>query len=63
MELPNIAEVKTADEAIELAKNWQVYASEAVLYYSEIADGCAYFEELANKFPELVDEFKENGII
>ncbi len=62
MTLPNIDTVKTAAEAVELAQNWQVYASEASLYMSELAEAQAYFEALARKFA-LTEEFKENAII
>lgn len=63
MELPNIAEVTTAEQAREIAIDWQHNtASEPPMFYSELAEYGAYFQELADQF-ELVEEFKENGII
>lgn len=52
----------TADEARELAIDWQQWQSEQSLSYYELAAHQAYFEALAYKF-DLVDEFKENAII
>lgn len=53
---------KTADEARQLAIDWQNWQSEQSLYMSEVADWQAFFEALAKKF-NLTDEFKENAII
>lgn len=62
MQLKNIEDVKSSDEAIELAIDWQRQASEESLSYGELADFQSYFETLAKKF-NLTEEFKENGII
>lgn len=53
---------KTKDEARQYAIDWQQWASNQSLSYSELAEWSAIFTELANKF-DLVDEFQENGII
>ncbi len=62
MQLIPIAEVKTEDEARQIAIDWQGWASVGSLSYQELAEFQAYFQELADQF-ELVDEFQENGII
>lgn len=54
---------KTQEEARQYAIDWQNWvAEEQSISYSELAEWQAHFEEIANKF-DLVDEFKENGII
>lgn len=55
--------IKTADGARSFAIDWQGWASEQAMYWSELAEWQAYFEWLAEKYPELKEEFKENGII
>lgn len=62
MKMKSIKTIKTADEATQLAIDWQQWASEQSLYMSEVAEWFDYFEKLARKF-NLMDEFKENGII
>lgn len=57
-----IAEVASADEAQQIAIDWQNWQAEQSLSYGELAEFQTYFTELAEKF-NLVDEFKENGII
>lgn len=54
---------KTADEARQHAIDWQSDAAEWDFSYGELADAAAVFTALADKFPELRDEFVENGII
>lgn len=56
---PNI---ETADQARQVAIDWQHWQGEQSLSYGELADWQGYFEELADQF-DLTDEFKENGII
>lgn len=63
MKLPDISEVKTADEARDLALDWQIWMGEHDSSYGELISYQEYFEALAEKFPELMDEFKENAII
>lgn len=60
--LPPVAEVKSADQAEELAKDWQIWQAEQSLSYGELAEYQSYFTQLAQKF-NLSEEFKENGII
>jgi hypothetical protein len=52
----------TKDEARQYAIDWQNWASEQSLSYGELAEWQHIFAELAEKF-DLVEEFKENGII
>jgi hypothetical protein len=54
--------VSTKEEARSRAIDWQTWASEQSLSYSELMDWQVYFEALAVKF-DLLEEFKENGII
>lgn len=60
--LPPLSEVTSADQAEELAKDWQNWQAEQSLSYGELAADQAYFEKLAQKFG-LVEVFRENGII
>lgn len=60
MKLPTVA--TTQDEARQQAIEWQVDASELDLSYAELAEASDYFTRLGEKF-DLLDEFKENGII
>lgn len=62
MKLPNIAEVTTAEQATELAKDWQSSCQDNNYSYGELLEYAVYFEQLARKF-ELEEEFEENGII
>ncbi len=54
--------INTQDEARDYAIEWQTWASEQSLSYGELAEWGAIFTALAVKF-DLVEEFKENGII
>ena len=63
MKLPDINTIKSSDEARQLAIDWQTWASEQSLSYSELAEWSDLFSVLTYRFPELTDEFKENGII
>lgn len=58
----NSPEPKTKDEAREYAMNWQNWASNSILYYSDLNHWGNKFMAMANKF-HLVREFKENGLI
>lgn len=55
--------LNNADEARYFAIEYQKMASEVSLSYAEIAEWQTVFEGLANKWPELREEFEENGII
>jgi hypothetical protein len=54
--------VTTREQAQTVAIEWQAWMSENSLSYGELADWQGYFEELAERF-DLVEEFRENGII
>ncbi len=54
--------ITTQEEARQYAIDWQNWASEQNLSYGEMADWASYFQNLAEKF-NLIEEFKENGII
>ena len=53
---------KTKDEARQYAMDYQRYAGIFDMSYGQVAIWQAIFRELAERF-NLVDEFKENGII
>jgi hypothetical protein len=55
-------DIKTKDQAIWLAIDWQKWSSEQDLSYSELADWAMFFTKLGRKFG-LLKEFRENGII
>lgn len=55
--------IKTQAEAQQYAIKWQNWASTQNLSYSELLYWQAIFEDLANKYPDIKDEFMENGII
>ncbi len=57
-----LKEIKTKEEARQYAKDWQTWASKQNLSYGELADWNKIMQDQANKF-DLVEEFKENGII
>lgn len=59
---PNM-NIATAAEAYDFAVEWQHWMSEQNLSYGDMAEWESYFEGLAERFPELRDEFEENGII
>ena len=62
MKLPDIDTIKTAEQARELALDWQDWQADHALSYSELAEYEYYFVDLAKKF-DLYAEFNENGII
>lgn len=69
MQMLDIDKVKSADQARELAIDWQHWVSEQnqpgeepTLYMSDMAEWQGYFETLAKKF-NLTEEFQENAII
>ena len=59
---PNM-NITTAAEAHDFAVEWQHWMSEQNLSYGEMIEWESYFEGLAERFPELREEFTENGII
>lgn len=63
MEIPDFQTIKTAEQAHDLAIEWQDWQSEQELSYGEAAEWNVFFHGLAGKFPELKEEFKENAII
>lgn len=62
MNMQPIENVKSADQARELAFMWSDWESNSALSWGEVSDWQSYFEQLAEKFG-LTEEFKENGII
>lgn len=53
---------KTKEEARQYAIEWQNWQSEKSISYSELAEWQAEFERIGKEF-DLIEEFKENGII
>lgn len=63
MNIKQVKEIITQDEARQFAVDWQIAVGEEQdISYSELCEWGEVFNELAIKF-DLVDEFKENGII
>lgn len=60
--LPKLADIKTADEARQLAIDYQNYIGEVSMSYGNLAMYSGSFIAIADKF-DLTEEFKENGII
>ena len=55
-------EITTKEQAREYAIDWQEWQSEQSMSYGELAHWQGFLSELAGKW-DLVDEFKENGIL
>ena len=62
MTLEHLKQTATQDEARSLAIEWQNWASEQTLSYCELVEWQDAFAELASRY-NLIEEFKENGII
>ena len=62
MQLKQINEFKTAEEATQYAIEYQNWVCSQDLSYGELADWSDIFTALTEKF-DLSEEFKENGII
>lgn len=60
--LPRLDKVTSEGQAVDLAIEYQDWASEQDLSYGEVVYYTNYFEEVAKKF-NLTDEFRENGIL
>lgn len=64
-----MTEVNSAEEARALAIEWQQWVSEQneddepTLFLSDLIEWHEYFVKLTERFPELREEFEENGII
>jgi hypothetical protein len=57
------AVINTAEEARDYAIGWQNWMSKQNISWGEVSEWEAYFQQLVERFPELKDEFAENGII
>lgn len=62
-EFTPVEEVETAEEARDIAVAWQHDFSERSSSWADCANAGGYFEQLAQKFPELREEYQENGIL
>jgi hypothetical protein len=62
MKIKTVTEIKTKEEARQVAIDYQNWASEQSLSYLELSQWQEYFETLADKF-NLTEEFKENCVI
>jgi hypothetical protein len=54
--------IETKEEARQFAVDYQNWASEENMYYSDLLVWSEYFDKIGRKFG-LLREFKENGII
>ena len=57
-----ILKAQTKEEARQYAIDWEHWASEQNLSIIELLEWQSAFETLADKF-DLLEEFKENGIL
>lgn len=62
MKLPKLNDIKTEDQARQLAIDWQNWQSEQSLSYGELHEWEDLFRKLGRDF-YLTAEFSENGII
>lgn len=62
MRIESIKLIHSADEARQMAIDWQNWQAEQDLSWAELGEWEHYFKRLARKF-KLHDEFRENGII
>jgi len=62
MKISDIKLIKTKEEARQKAIDWQFWQSNKRLSYLELTKWQIYFYELGQYF-NLIEEFKENGII
>ena len=54
---------QTVEQAREQAIQWQQWQASQSLSWGEALEWQDHFSEVAKQFPELAEEFKENGII
>lgn len=59
----DISSINTAEEARDFVQVWQYNFDMHNYSYEELVEWQSFFEELVERFPELYNEFKENGII
>lgn len=62
MRIPRISSVKSEDQARDIAIDWQVSWQDHNYSYGELIEWQEFFETIGKRF-NLIDEFKENGII
>ena len=63
MKIEQVKEIKTLEEARMFAIDWQSWISKRNRSYFELAEWSEVFMQLVDRFPELKEEFEENGII
>lgn len=63
MKIKKVMNAQSASEARQFAIDWQSWVSGQALSYSELNNWFIVFDALAVKFPELKEDFKENGIL
>ena len=63
MTIPPVESVTTKEQAKELAIDWQHWQNDQSLSWLESSQWSDFFSQLVEKFPDLNDEFKENGIL
>ena len=60
---PDMMPLDTAEQVRDYAIWWQHWAGEQDLSFGKLIEFQGQFEALVVRFPELADEFRENGII
>ena len=63
MNIPDIDTITTAEQGRDLAIEWSYGAAAENYSWGEFAEWGSFFASVADKFPELLDEFRENAII
>ena len=62
MKAEKLSKIKTAEQARQIAIDWEEWTSNKSLCSGELVIWQDYFMEIGEKFG-LLEEFKENGII
>ena len=63
MNIELVRNAETKEEAIDYAIEWQHWSSNVSMSWSEVQEWQEVFEMLADNFPSIREEFKENCII
>jgi hypothetical protein len=63
MKIEDLKNIRTMEDIRNFAIDWQYWVSEQNLSYEELNKWQTVFIDLADEYTELLEEFKENGII
>lgn len=62
MTIPPVEQITTEEEARDLAIEWQHSQNDESMSYDEIHSWQSFFGRQVDRFPNLAEEFTENGI-